>query len=380
MRSKLNILRLLLLGLAISNISCANLKYEIVDLGILTSNSSYAKAVNEKGQVIGKLCNPFGNTYICKAFFWDKTIGMIDLGTLGGRESRADSINETGKVVGDSKTTNDKWRGFLWDSSNGMKDIGTLGGNESYVASINQAGKIVGIFKTANDDWHAYLWDSTSGMIDLGIPGNKFCSPLGINDSDQVAGWRQDATGKMYLFFWDSYNGMKDLVELGDTSVMEYMSINNKGRVVAAWFRTDSRKYNSILWDSDIGIVHLEALGTRGSCVSAINDNGQVVGWSNENPPFGGRRACLWDSSGKVTNLGAIGDAWSLMVGIESKALGINDAGQVVGWAGRDDTMLVPGHAFLWGKMRGMRKLKNLLVDKSGWKQLIEATDINNRG
>jgi probable HAF family extracellular repeat protein len=90
----------------------------------------------------------------------------------------------------------------------------------------------------------------------------------------------------------------------------------------------------------DIGapIVPYEAidLGTlsdgRSALATAINDNGQVVGWS-DNPA----RAFLWEN-GVMRDLGTLGGAYS-------RPTDINDAGQIVG---QSTTAEGHWHPFLW--------------------------------
>jgi probable HAF family extracellular repeat protein len=91
-------------------------------------------------------------------------------------------------------------------------------------------------------------------------------------------------------------------------------------------------------------------LGTRRgdgcSAASAINDRGQVVGWSGSCGHNTGKRglyrAVLW-SRGKIRNLGTLGNR-------SSDATGINERGQVVG--NTYTRKRVPDHAFLWSRGR----------------------------
>src|SRR5574341_2532253 len=56
---------------------------------------------------------------------------IVDLGTLGGTSSWARDINDEGQVVGDSQTINDHdGRAFVWRDGR-MKQLGTLGGRFS---------------------------------------------------------------------------------------------------------------------------------------------------------------------------------------------------------------------------------------------------------
>ena len=371
---------------ALTNISCSRPQYRIIDLGTtIGGRPRSVQAINDLGQVVGS----FGH-----AFVWDGNSGRVDLGTLGGRKSDASAINNVGQIVGYAETADGNKHAFLWDNINGMIDLGIFSGSESYAVAINDLGQVVGSadinetvttaplknapnHKVTRFLAHAFIWNSNSGMTDLGTLGGKESRAVAINNLGQVAGIA-DTDSNRHVFFWDSTNGMKDLGPLGD--IKGYIGINDTGQVVSSSWRTASRNYVSFLWSSSVGVVYFDTLSGGGSCASAINDNGQVVGWSNKKAPGGGRRACLWDSSGNIIELGTIGDFFSLIAGSESMAFAINNAGQVVGWSGKKHTMLCRGYAFLWDTKHGMVKLENLLADKSGWKRLISASHINNRG
>ena len=80
----------------------AAIVYEVIDLGTLGGDSSWASSINDIGQIVGRSDN---SEYNCHATLFDAT-GMgnnIDLGTLGGlfnSYSAATSINNVGQIVG----------------------------------------------------------------------------------------------------------------------------------------------------------------------------------------------------------------------------------------------------------------------------------------
>src|SRR5215207_1056842 len=114
----------------------------------------------------------------------------------------------------------------------------------------------------------------------------------------------------------------------------------------------------------------VEDLGTLGgsrSGASAINDSGEVVGYSylagDQN-----KHAFLY-KDGKMTDLGTLG-------GTSSEAKGINKSGQVVGWS---DNSSGERHAFLYDSTNGMKDLNDSIPADSGW-SIEEARAINNYG
>src|SRR5436189_41036 len=84
-------------------------------------------------------------------------------------------------------------------------------------------------------------------------------------------------------------------------------------------------------------------LGGTTSGASAVNDSGQVVGWSDVDERSGdvGTHAVLW-SAGMLTDLGTFVGTGDL----SSEADDINNSGQVVGWS--DISGGEHAHAFLW--------------------------------
>jgi len=73
---------------------------------------------------------------------------MIDLGTLGGNSSYVRAINDYGQVIGDSNTADGQGRAFFWDKTSGISDLNNLVSAPDWIlyeaSDINNAGQIVG--------------------------------------------------------------------------------------------------------------------------------------------------------------------------------------------------------------------------------------------
>jgi probable HAF family extracellular repeat protein len=87
----------------------------------------------------------------------------------------------------------------------------------------------------------------------------------------------------------------------------------------------------------------------RSSSATAINNSGQVAGQANDHPKHPGRtHAMLWtvDASGNVTTTRDLHEEFMALGFTQSIPEGINESGQIVGWA--YDGFQKRERAFLW--------------------------------
>jgi probable HAF family extracellular repeat protein len=204
-----------------------------------------------------------------------------------------------------------------------ITSLGTLGGTQSYAFTINNSVQVAGysyLFVSVN--WRrAFLWES-GFMQSLGTL-DKHSYAYGMNDLDpvQIVGYSQPDGGStdFKAFIWDSVGGMRDLGNLGGTQAV----------------------------------------------ARAINDSGEVAGFSDN--ALGDRRAFVWDSIGGIQDLGTLGGATSL-------ALGINSAGEIAGSSEPDQVN--SEFAFMWDSTNGMQEVKKHLPGS----KYDRAFDINDLG
>ena len=115
----------------------------------------------------------------------------------------------------------------------------------------------------------------------------------------------------------------------------------------------------------------LGTLGSDHSFAEAINDLGQVAGYSSTQGPE--THAFIW-SRGRMQDIGTLG-------GDNSYAHAINIWGQIVGSSQvppASGQQVEADHAFLWSQFCGMQDLNDLVVDRGGI-VFRNASDINNR-
>jgi probable HAF family extracellular repeat protein len=135
-------------------------------------------------------------------------------------------------------------------------------------------------------------------MRDLGMLGGAPTMAVGINDRGQVIGWAETGERPMQeesvprAFVWEK-GRLRELGTLGGAASIALainnkgqiaLAINNKGQIVgsAATRETDQlddQVRRAVVWENG----RLRDLGTLGGPYSeavAINESGQVVGWS----------------------------------------------------------------------------------------------------
>lgn len=135
-------------------------------------------------------------------------------------------------------------------------------------------------------------------------------------------------------------------------------AINNRGQILGYSEAVD-RSCHLCLWEPN---GYLQDLGPAVHTRYYLNDAGQIAGMMRD--PNGNYVAFIRERAGGTRMLGTLG-------GVESVALGLNNRGQVVGWLRTAEHLK---HAFVWDVTHGMRDL-SAPEDDGG-----EARAINDRG
>lgn len=224
----------------------------------------------------------------------------------------------------------------LWDATNGLRDLGTLGG-DSFAYGVNDSGTVIGTYIPSDGRfyYHGFIWTEATGMVDLGVPGGgdsmtAVCQPRAINSAGHVVGYGRQVDGRQVAFYWTPEDGFTTLgiyssnADNGNTAY----AINDLDQVTGN-FLTKNRSllYHAYFWTP--GLPHLRDLGVlegdQYSDGNGINNLGEIVGGSISTRVDNMWNPITWTKRSGMQFLGVVPDA------IETWAVGVNDAGQIIG-------------------------------------------------
>jgi len=295
----------------------------VLDIGTLGGRFTEITDMNEAGEIVGYSETAAGQIH---AFVY--TQGTLhDLGSLGGGGSLASAINDAGQITGFSLTATGEAHAFLY-AAGSMNDLGTTGITSSGKA-LNAAGQIAGEISRPDGQLDAMLYSNHGGMHDLGAIGGSSSTSEAINKAAQVTGTYEDSTGSHAFLY--SHGSMADLTPGNSSFVSGTRTINDAG-AVAGTVQTDQTMRGFVYMHghaTDIG-----TLGADYTVATAINRAGNVTGISAKTD--GERHAFIY-SGGMMTDVGTLGGSFSV-------GYALNDSNQV---AGQSMTASGALHAFV---------------------------------
>lgn len=244
-------------------------------------------------------------------------------------------------------------------------DLGAASSDTSAGLGINARGAVVGELGA-----HAALFRGAGRVTDLGTLGGDTSEALAINRADQVVGSASVPVAGAHAFLWRQ-GAMTDLGTLdGGRGYSAATAINEAGQVVGWSYVDADADTHAFLYDNgrmtDIGKLPGAALGmARG-----INAAGHVVGVSVDDSGCAGGAFLYRD--GGMTDIGLPGpDSYTA-------ANAINDRDQIVGAAASSPTCgSDPGTTAFIHDATGLHLLG---VARAGIDNVSVAKAINNHG
>lgn len=209
--------------------------------------STYATAVNNRGQIVGRskvalvihLSTQPGEVF--HPFLWEDGV-MRDLGVLAQTpcedvaapmecgSGTATDINAHGVVVGSTSGSSGWHRAFVWENGV-MRDLGVYPGQTTRALAINDRGQILGVADTM-----AFLWDNGETHTIIGAV-HAFPNALGVNG--EVIGSMHVGNNVQHAFIWKAGR-------LTDLGVGTAVAINSHGDIIGNWYGENGSR--AILW------------------------------------------------------------------------------------------------------------------------------------
>jgi probable HAF family extracellular repeat protein len=329
---------------------------EIASLAGPQGNVS-AAGLNDRGDIVGISQYPAGSSNASGAFvYYYSTHSEL---ALSG--SSAGGINDADNIAGEVIDPSSGPEAVVWSKSGGEQILPTEG-VFSLADAISNDGDIIGNIDNGHADNSAVVWTSVPTLhetqlgvlwADPSLPDYATSTASGINGLSHIAGSSTAGQGT-------------------DPNTAVLFGIHA--------FLYKSGKM------TDLGALALSGNGSDDSEGFGINNLDQVVGISTTAIPARNSQgqpcadcgvashAFLWNN-GKMSDLGNL----AAIPGWNSKADGINDSGEIVGWSDSIVNGSSTHRAFLYASGR-MLNLQFYIFDRDPNVRLTEAVGINCQG
>jgi probable HAF family extracellular repeat protein len=341
--------------------------YTVVNLGTLGGPASNGYGgVTNNGWVSGDAELPGGKTE--HAFLWRDGV-MTDLGTLGGPNSSTGfpQKNTSGLIVGTAGGSTIDPLGEYWGAADTCTNSVPCKGYKHLSFGFRWQNGVMTALPTLGGNNSAAAGDNDRGQV-AGIAETATIAPIGVCVPPQVLEYK--------AVVWGPKRGeVRELPTFPSDGGADALAINDNGDVVGFSggcgvpdaFSVLALARHAVVWRNG-AVFDLGGLGgVMNNAAFSINNAGQIVGISD---PKGDATtyAVLWQN-GVMTNLGTLpGD-------VTSVANDINAQGQVVGLSCDTNGNC---RAFLWDK--GVMMDLNSLIPPGSPLYLTQAEGINDRG
>ena len=309
-------------------------QYQIFDIGIVQmgDTASQGLGVSNGGVAVGRSVR----TGASQAFTWTAGGGIVGLTNLAARPfCVSNSANDTGTVVGTCATT-------LFGTSR-LPTVWLMGAVSQLplpagetlgdANDVNASGVAVGSVNSGSGQRGViYSGGSATVITQTTSNGSFFLTAFGVNNSGRVVGQGIDPTNAARNVGIVFDIGSASAFEVGALSGMNgalAFGVGSAGHVVGSSMMNQGSG-TPFIWTQAGGMVAIPfPTGTSQGSARAVNSSGWAVGTASSAfaIPF------VYDgaSTYRLADLIPAGTGWDLSTNTSSSALGISNAGVIVG-------------------------------------------------
>ena len=269
-------------------------RYHLESIAIPGAVDVFANDINDAGQVVGYYVDQDG---ISHAFLYDAagahTLAVPTSDTTEV-DSAASAINNAGQIVGSVQFFGESAPGALWDAAD-PSAYTLIQGDSTAIAlqpnDISDNGTVVGLKanRETGEAFHGFVWTEAGGVVDYGTtdPSDPSinASWTAVNDAGQLVGvWNfqfaamHASVGTVGTPAMLPMSAASDAVESGALAInaagvrVGYMDLEGTGDAVPVVF--DANGEASAIAGATLGLPAGQALG--------INDAGVIVGRADD--------------------------------------------------------------------------------------------------
>jgi probable HAF family extracellular repeat protein len=316
--------------------------------------------INDAGQVLVSADVTAPGVAADSTFVWSESRGLRELRFDGTTAvTRGVALSQSGYVAGQAVSPRGVFEGFIWSESLGIHLVSPDPVMENAtVVAVNDDGEVVGVDVGMHSAYRATV-SRTSRGHPLG-PDSAGCASnataishwgesIGASTLD-AAGCKKARDAAMHAYLRRRDGTAVDLGTLGGAR-SQALAVNDRGQV-AGWSEDVTGRKHAFLWAADTGMLDLGILSGRSSEATALNNSGQVTGIVQSGS--GETHSFVWSAATRMIDIGP------------GAPTGINDLGQIAGTSATADNST----AFFWSPDSG----RLVLADDA------RALAINNRG
>jgi hypothetical protein len=309
-------------------------QYRIFDIGVVvtTDSASQGFGVSTGGTAVGRSVRTGG----AQAFAWTQGGGIVGLPNLAGRAfCVSNAANNTGTIAGTCAASlfGTSRLPVIWQ--NGVVSQLPLPAGETLgdASDVNSAGVAVGSVNSGSLQRGVVYSGGTATVISQTTAGGSFfLTAFGINDSGRVVGQGIDpanAARNVGIVYDIGNNTAFEVGALPNANGALAFGVGNGGHVVGSSMQNQGSGL-PFIWTQAAGMTAIPLpTGTTQGSARAVNSSGWAVGTASSAfaIPF------LYDGTAtyRLADLIPAGTGWDLSTNTSSSALGISDAGVIVG-------------------------------------------------